>query len=176
MRDLVDCCPEAGSWCGEEQPFPLPVVTAWTDGCCLGNPGPGGWAALLISGSHRKEISGGYKRTTNNRMEILAVIRALEALKERCDVTVRSDSQYVVKAMNEGWAENWKRRGWMTAGKTPAMNPDLWERLLRLRLDHRVTFEWVRGHIGVPENERVDELANLAARAGDLPEDEGYRG
>ncbi len=154
----------------------LPTVLAWTDGCCLGNPGPGGWAALLLSGSNRKEISGGYKRTTNNRMEILAVIRALEALKERCEVTVRSDSQYVVKAMNEGWAENWKRRGWMTAGKTPAMNPDLWERLLRVRLNHRVTFEWVRGHSGVPENELVDQLANVAARAPDLPEDEGYRG
>jgi ribonuclease HI len=154
----------------------LPVVVAWTDGCCLGNPGPGGWAAVLLSGANRKELSGGYRRTTNNRMEILGVIRALEALKERCDVTVRSDSQYVVKAMNEGWAENWKRRGWVTASKAPAANPDLWERLLRLRIDHRVTFEWVRGHSGVVENERCDELANAAARAADLPEDEGYKG
>ena len=154
----------------------LPRVVAWTDGCCLGNPGPGGWAAVLLNGSNRKEISGGYKRTTNNRMEILGVIRALEVLKERCDVTVRSDSQYVVKAMNEGWAESWKRRGWVTASKAPAANPDLWERLLRVRINHRVTFEWVKGHSGVPENERCDELANMAAREADLPEDEGYKG
>lgn len=154
----------------------LPAVTAWTDGCCLGNPGPGGWAAVLLSGGNRKEISGGYRRTTNNRMEILGVIRALEALKERCDVTVRSDSQYVVKAMNEGWAESWKRRGWVTASKAPAANPDLWERLLRVRLNHRVAFEWVKGHSGVAENERCDELANAAAKASDLPEDEGYKG
>src|SRR5690606_1291392 len=145
-------------------PSALTRVAAWTDGCCLGNPGPGGYGVVLLSGSHRKELSGGYRRTTNNRMEILGVIRALEALKERCDVTVRSDSQYVVKAMNEGWAENWKRRGWVTAAKTPAANPDLWERLLRVRLDHRVTFEWVKGHSGVAENERADQLANDAAR------------
>jgi ribonuclease HI len=157
-------------------PPSLPIVTAWTDGCCLGNPGPGSWSAVLLSGGSRKEISGGYRRTTNNRMEILGVIRALEALKERCDITVRSDSQYVVKAMNEGWAENWKARGWRTAAKTPAANPDLWERLLRVRLNHRVTFEWVKGHSGVPENERADELANEAAKVADLPVDEGYGG
>src|SRR5690606_12037734 len=122
-----------------------------------------------------RELSGGYRRTTNNRMEILAVIRALEALKERCDVTVHTDSQYVTKAMNEGWAEKWKARGWKTAGNTPAVNPDLWEKLLRLRLKHRVVFRWVKGHSGVTGNERADRLANAAAREPDLPEDEGYR-
>jgi ribonuclease HI len=154
----------------------LPIVTAWTDGCCLGNPGPGGYGVVLLSGDNRKELSGGYRRTTNNRMEILAVIRALEALKERCEVTIHSDSQYVTKAMNEGWAENWKARGWRTAGKTPAANPDLWDRLLRLRLNHRVKFDWVRGHSGVLENERADALANEAARGEELAEDEGYGG
>ncbi len=157
-------------------PPPLTRVAAWTDGCCLGNPGPGGYGAVLLSGDHRKELSGGYKRTTNNRMEILAVIRALEALKERCDVTVHTDSQYVVKAMNEGWAEKWKARGWRTAGNTPAMNPDLWEQLLRLRLKHRTTFQWVKGHSGAVENERADRLANAAATGPDLQEDTGYSG
>lgn len=155
---------------------PRPVVVAWTDGCCLGNPGPGGYGAVLLSGGHRKELSGGYKRTTNNRMEILAVIRALEALKEPCDVTIRTDSQYVVKAMNEGWAENWKKRGWRTASKAPAMNPDLWEQMLRLRLRHNVRFEWVKGHSGVTENERADRLANAAATGPDLQDDTGYTG
>jgi ribonuclease HI len=155
---------------------PLTRVAAWTDGCCLGNPGPGGYGAVLLSGSHRKELSGGYKRTTNNRMEILAVVRSLEALKERCDVTVYTDSQYVVKAMNEGWAENWKARGWKTAAKTPAANPDLWEMMLRLRLKHKVTFTWVKGHSGVEENERADRLANAAATGPDLQEDSGYTG
>jgi ribonuclease HI len=154
----------------------LPIVAAWTDGCCLGNPGPGGYGAVLLSGGNRKELSGGYKRTTNNRMEILAAIRALEALKERCDVTVNTDSQYVTKAMNEGWAEKWKSRGWKTAGNTPAMNPDLWEQLLRLRLKHRVVFQWVKGHSGVEENERADRLANAAATGSDLQEDAGYGG
>ncbi len=152
----------------------LPVVVAYTDGCCLGNPGPGGWGAVLLSGGNRKEISGGFRRTTNNRMEILAVIRALEALKGRCDVTIHTDSQYVTKAMNEGWAEGWKSRGWRTASKQPAMNPDLWEQLLRIRLKHRVTFNWVKGHSGVEENERADRLANEAARGEDLPADPGY--
>jgi ribonuclease HI len=159
-----------------ESNAPLTRVAAWTDGCCLGNPGPGGYGAVLLSGGHRKELSGGYKRTTNNRMEILAVIRALEALKERCEITVHTDSQYVVKAMNEGWAEKWKARGWKTAGNTPAMNPDLWEQMLRLRLKHRTTFQWVKGHSGVAENERADRLANAAATGPDLQEDSGYAG
>jgi ribonuclease HI len=157
-------------------PSGLTRVAAWTDGCCLGNPGPGGYGVVLLSGSHRKELAGGYKRTTNNRMEILAVIRALEALKERCDVTIHTDSQYVVKAMNEGWAENWKARGWKTAAKAPAANPDLWEQLLRLRLKHKVTFVWVRGHSGVAENERADRLANAAATGPELRDDTGYAG
>jgi ribonuclease HI len=154
----------------------IPRVVAWTDGCCLGNPGPGGYGAVLLSGGNRKELRGGYKRTTNNRMEILAVIRALEALKERCDVTICTDSQYVVNAMTKGWAENWKSRGWKTAGNQAAANPDLWEQMLRLRLKHRVTFQWVKGHSGVAENERADRLANEGATGPDLLVDTEYKG
>ncbi|HAO99095.1 MAG TPA: ribonuclease HI [Fibrobacteres bacterium] len=149
-------------------------IEAWADGCCLGNPGPGGYGVVLLHDGHRKELKGGFKHTTNNRMEILAAIKTLEALKEKCHVVLHSDSQYVVKAMNEGWAEKWKSRGWKTQGNQPAMNPDLWQRLLRLRLDHKVEFKWVKGHSGVPENERADELAKEAAQGADLEEDAGY--
>lgn len=152
-----------------------PRVEAWTDGCCLGNPGPGGYGAVLISGGHRKELSAGYRRTTNNRMEILAAVVALESLNTPCEVVLHSDSQYVVKAMTEGWVEKWKARGWRTAANQPTANPDLWQRMMKARDRHRVTWKWVKGHSGVPENERCDRLANDAAR-GDLQEDEGYGG
>ena len=152
------------------------VVEVYADGCCLGNPGRGGYGVVMLHDGHRKELKGGFKHTTNNRMEILAVIMALESLKEKCRVTLYSDSQYVVKAINEGWAENWKARGWKTAGNKPAMNPDLWRRLLRINLDHRVEFKWVKGHSGVPENERADVLAKEAAMAPDLQDDIGYGG
>jgi ribonuclease HI len=152
----------------------LPEVVAYTDGCCLGNPGPGGYGVVLMSGTNRKELSGGFKHTTNNRMEILAAILALESLKEPCRVVLHSDSQYVIKAMNEGWAEKWKSRGWRTAGNQAAANPDLWERMLRARIRHKVTFIWVKGHSGVVENERCDVLANAAAK-GVLEDDTGYR-
>ena len=151
-------------------------VEVYADGCCLGNPGPGGYGAVLLYQGHRKELKGGFRRTTNNRMEILAAIKALEALKPGSKVRLYSDSQYVVKAIMEGWAEGWKSRGWRTAGKKPAMNPDLWAKLLRVLIDYKVEFIWVKGHSGVKENERADELAKEAAMGEDLEKDEGYEG
>ena len=149
-------------------------VTIYTDGACTGNPGPGGYDTVLLFGDGRKELSGGYKRTTNNRMEILAVIVGLDALKERCRVTLYSDSRYVVDAMSRGWAVKWRARGWMRNKTDAALNPDLWERLLDLCEKQEVTFQWVRGHNGVAENERADRLATSAARAPALPVDEGF--
>ncbi|MYB77750.1 MAG: ribonuclease HI, partial [Chloroflexi bacterium] len=134
-------------------------VTIYTDGACIGNPGPGGYGAVILFGRHRKEISGGYRRTTNNRMEILAAIRALEALNEPCEVVLHSDSEYVVNAMKKGWAKQWRAQGWQRGKRGQALNPDLWERLLDLAATHRVTFKWVTGHLGIPENERCDEVA-----------------
>lgn len=148
----------------------------FTDGACLGNPGPGGYCAILKYGSHTKEVCGGFKRTTNNRMEIFAVIAGLEVLKEKCRVTVYSDSEYVVKAMKLGWARKWQANGWKRNNKDAAVNPDLWERLLKLCSYHEVEFQWVRGHAGHPENERCDQLAVLAAQSIDLPVDAGYPG
>ena len=154
-------------------------VTIYTDGGCVPNPGPGGYGVVLLYNGRRKELSGGFKRSTNNRMELYAAIRGLEALKEPCEVTLYSDSQYLVNAMTKGWAANWKRRGWMRAGRPggeqqPAMNPDLWDRLLALCAQHRVSFVWLRGHAGTAENERCDQLAAEALQRGGLEEDEGY--
>lgn len=134
-------------------------VKIYTDGACSGNPGPGGWAAILRYNGVEKELSGGEARTTNNRMELAGILSALEALKEPCDVELFSDSQYVVKAMGEGWARRWKANGWMRNKKDPALNADLWERLLNLCSIHRVTFRWVKGHAENPCNNRCDELA-----------------
>jgi len=134
-------------------------VEIWTDGACKGNPGVGGWGALLRQGRHEKAICGGEAHTTNNRMEIMAVIQALRALKRPCDVVVHTDSQYVQKGMNE-WLANWKRRGWLTAEKKPVKNADLWQELDALVGLHTVSWRWVRGHDGDPGNERADELAN----------------
>jgi len=136
------------------------TVEIWTDGACKGNPGWGGWGALLRQGRHQKEIYGGEPDTTNNRMELLAVIKALEALKRPCDVIVHTDSQYVQKGMSE-WLVNWKRRNWRTADKKPVKNADLWQELDELVGRHRVTWGWVRGHAGDPGNEAADRLANL---------------
>lgn len=136
------------------------TVEIWTDGACKGNPGWGGWGALLRQGRHQKEIYGGESDTTNNRMELLAVIKALEALKRPCDVIVHTDSQYVQKGMSE-WLVNWKRRNWRTADKKPVKNADLWQELDELVGRHRVTWRWVRGHAGDPGNEAADRLANL---------------
>ena len=149
-------------------------VTIYTDGACKNNPGPGGYGVVLQYGEHRKELSAGYRRTTNNRMEILAAIIGLEALKEPCDVLLSSDSQYLVNAIEKGWARRWRANGWMRNNTEKAVNPDLWERLLALCGKHKVRFEWVRGHAGHPENERCDELATSAATSPNLAIDEAY--
>ena len=138
-------------------------VDIYTDGACRGNPGTGGWGAVLVFGGVEKELSGGQRETTNNRMELTAVISALEALKEPCEVTLTSDSKYVTDAVNQGWALSWRAKGWRRADRSPALNVDLWERLLALLEVHRVTFVWVRGHNGHPYNERCDALATAFA-------------
>ncbi len=134
-------------------------VEIFTDGSCLGNPGAGGWGAILRYKNTEKEISGGEKATTNNRMELTAVIEALSCLKERCEVTLYSDSQYVCNGLTKGWAKKWKLNGWKKADRTPALNSDLWEKLLDLYDYHKVNIIWVKGHAGHPENERCDSLA-----------------
>lgn len=134
-------------------------VVIYTDGACSGNPGPGGYGAIIIYGEHQKEFSGGEKKTTNNRMEVLAAIVALEALKETCDVELYSDSRYLVDAIEKDWVTRWKKNNWMRNKKEPALNVDLWERLLIVLDRHNVNFHWVKGHAGHPENERCDELA-----------------
>jgi ribonuclease HI len=149
-------------------------VTIYTDGGCLGNPGPGGYGVVLLYGSHRKELSGGFRHTTNNRMEIYAAIAGLSALKEPCQVTLFSDSQYVVHAIEKGWARRWRANGWKRNPKEKAINPDLWEKLLNLCEIHQVEFRWVRGHAGESENERCDELATAAASSPNLPPDDNY--
>lgn len=134
-------------------------VEAFTDGACSGNPGPGGWGAILRFNGVEKELSGGEAKTTNNRMELTAVIEALSALKEPCKVKLTTDSKYVVDAVVKGWAKSWQNNGWRKADKKPALNVDLWEKLLQLLERHEVTFCWVKGHAGHPENERCDRLA-----------------
>jgi ribonuclease HI len=135
------------------------TVNIYSDGACKGNPGRGGWGALLVAGEHRKEICGGEADTTNNRMEMTAVIRALESLKRPSDVAVHTDSQYVQKGISE-WLPGWKRRNWRTAQGKPVKNQDLWQQLDALAQRHRIEWHWVRGHAGHPENERADALAN----------------
>lgn len=137
----------------------LKKIEMFSDGACSGNPGPGGWGTILRFKGIEKELCGGEKETTNNRMELTAVIRGLEALKERCEVTVFTDSQYVVNGVMLGWAKSWKKNGWKKSDKKPAQNTDLWEKLLNLLEKHVVTFEWIKGHDGHPENERCDAMA-----------------
>jgi len=149
-------------------------VILYTDGGCIRNPGPGGYGTVLVYGSSRKELSGGFRKTTNNRMEIYAAIKGLEAIKEPCRVTVYSDSQYLVNAMQRGWARRWEANGWKRSKREKAINPDLWEKLLRLSEIHKVQFEWIRGHAGHEENECCDRLAGEAARGSDLAIDTGY--
>ncbi len=134
-------------------------VTIYTDGACSGNPGPGGWGAVLRYKDTERELSGGEPMTTNNRMELMGVIAALELLREPCEVTLYSDSQYVCNALKLGWARKWQQNGWMRNKREPALNPELWERLLSLCDIHDVTPVWVKGHAGHPENERCDRLA-----------------
>lgn len=137
-------------------------VEIFTDGACSGNPGPGGWGAILRMGEHEKLLSGSEARSTNNRMELMAVIQALEALKQPCRVTITTDSQYVMKGMTE-WLPGWKRKNWRTAARKPVKNAELWQRLDAAQRTHKIEWQWVRGHSGHPENERADQLA-VAAR------------
>lgn len=139
-------------------------VEIYTDGACKGNPGPGGWGALMVAGRHRKEIYGGEDNTTNNRMELTAVIEALSALKRPCDVILHTDSQYVQKGITE-WIHGWKARGWKTASRSPVKNADLWQALDAAQARHRIEWRWVRGHAGHDGNERADQLANLGVES-----------
>ena len=134
-------------------------IQIFTDGACSGNPGPGGWGAILRYKAHEKELSGGEAETTNNRMELMALIAALEQLKEPCEIDLCSDSQYVINGLQKGWAKGWRARGWKKADKSPALNSDLWARLLDLSEAHTIHYNWIKGHAGRPENERCDRLA-----------------
>lgn len=151
-------------------------VLIYTDGACLGNPGPGGWGAILnLAGTeHRKEIAGGYRLTTNNRMEIMAALEALSALREPCAVELFTDSRYLCDAVEKGWLENWQKSGFARKRNKPVLNVDLWKRLLPMLATHRTRFIWVKGHAGHPENERCDELATTFAGREDLPIDAPY--
>lgn len=149
-------------------------VDIYTDGACSGNPGAGGYGAVILYKGQRKELSDGFKCTTNNRMEILAVIKALEALKVPCEVDLYSDSKYVVDAIEKGWARKWKNNGWKRNKTDMALNVDLWERLLTLLEKHKVTFIWVKGHAANVENERCDFLARMAIKSGNLKTDENF--
>lgn len=137
-------------------------IEMFTDGACSGNPGPGGWGTILRYNGVEKELSGGERQTTNNRMELTAVISGLEALKEKCKVVVTTDSKYVVDGIVNGWAKSWRANGWVKSDRKPALNPDLWGRLLDLIDEHEVEFKWIKGHAGHPENERCDRLAVTA--------------
>ncbi len=150
-------------------------ITIYTDGSSLGNPGPGGWGAIMIWEDSRKEFSEGYRQTTNNRMEIRGVLHALEQLSKPCNVSIHTDSRYVCDAVEKRWIQNWLRNGWKTAGKQPVKNRDLWERLIPLLKTHDVRFFWIKAHAGPPENERCEELAKQAAMRSNMPADDGYR-
>lgn len=150
-------------------------VQLYTDGSCLGNPGPGGYGAILVFNGHRRELAEGYKNTTNNRMEMLACIKGLEALKEPCLVDLTTDSQYVRQGITQ-WIHNWKKRGWKTAAKAPVKNADLWKVLDAIQQKHQVSWHWVKGHSGHPENERCDEIARQAAEQRPDNIDTGFAG
>lgn len=149
-------------------------VIIHTDGGCKGNPGPGGFGAVLVCGKHRMELSAGYRLTTNNRMELRAAIAALEALSEPCEVELHSDSKYLIDAISKNWIAGWKKRGWLTADKKPVKNQDLWLELLAAIQLHKIAWRWVKGHAGHTENERCDELANIAVAGRNLQEDSGF--
>ncbi len=158
----------------DTNPMSIKHVTIYTDGgCAPTNPGPGGYGIVLVYGERRRELSGGYRLTTNNRMELIGAIRSLETLKEPCRVDLFSDSQYVVNGIMKGWARQWQSNGWRRSNKEPAENTDLWEQLLKLCEKHKVRFEWIRGHSGHQENERCDQLA-AQGREGDLQRDTAY--
>jgi ribonuclease HI len=159
MSTISSTSPDITESAADKPAITRPQVVVYTDGACKGNPGRGGWGAWLSSGGHEKELFGGEKLTTNNRMELTAVIEALASLKRTCDVVLYTDSEYVRKGITE-WIHGWKTRGWKTADKKPVKNADLWQRLDALRNLHRVEFRWVKGHAGDPGNERADALAN----------------
>ncbi|ABG50864.1 RNase HI [Trichodesmium erythraeum IMS101] len=150
-------------------------ITIYTDGACSGNPGPGGYGIIILSEKKRQELSGGYKLTTNNRMELMAVIVGLEQLEIPSIVNLYTDSKYIVDAVTKGWAKRWRANSWKRNKKDKAMNPDLWGKLLDLCSKHQVEFSWVRGHSGNIENERCDKLAVKASQKLDLPSDLGYQ-
>ncbi len=150
------------------------LVEIYTDGACRGNPGPGGYGVVLVAGARKKELSGGFRKTTNNRMELLACIEGLKALKKPCCVELTSDSKYVVNAVEKGWAEKWRSRGWKLSPSKPAKNPDLWAELLDLCKTHTVDFKWIKGHAGHAENERCDALAVAASHSETLQVDLGF--
>lgn len=149
-------------------------IIIYTDGACTGNPGKGGYGAVIIDGDRREELSGGYQLTTNNRMEMMGAIAALESLKSNSQVKLHSDSKYIVDAVTKGWAKKWQANRWRRNRKEMAKNPDLWQELLDLCKIHDVEFVWVKGHAGIPENERCDRLAVAAAQGSNLAVDEGY--
>jgi len=149
-------------------------IVIFTDGACIDNPGPGGYGTVLLFKENRKEISGGFSKTTSNRMELMACIVGLDTLKRVCDVIIFSDSKYVVNSINNGWATKWRANGWMRTKTEPARNPDLWSRLLSLCEKHEVRFQWIKGHSGITENEVCDILSSQAAQKPDLPIDKGF--
>lgn len=154
----------------------LTKVDVYTDGACSGNPGPGGYGVVLKCGTNERELSGGYANTTNNRMELMAVIKGLEALKRPCDVTLYSDSQYIVNAMTKGWARRWQANGWKRNKNETAKNPDLWQRIIKLDDIHKINWIWVKGHADNAYNNRCDRLAVEASKNSDLLVDPGYKG
>ncbi len=164
---------EAGARSGLEKE--LPLVEIYTDGACSGNPGPGGYGVILKYRDALKELSGGFVCTTNNRMELMAVIKGLEALTRPCRVILYSDSQYVINALTRGWVEKWRASGWRRANKCPAKNADLWEKLLSLAARHEITWVWVKGHQSNKYNNRCDRLAVEASKKTPLPADEGFQ-
>lgn len=149
-------------------------VEIYTDGSCLGNPGPGGYGVVIEYGPHRKELSGGYRLTTNNRMELLAAIKGLQALKRPCRVILTTDSQYLRQGIQQ-WIHNWKRNGWRTSARSPVKNADLWQQLDEVAQRHDIQWNWVKAHQGHPQNERCDDLARAAAAQSELAEDTGYQ-
>ena len=149
-------------------------ITIYTDGGARGNPGPGGFGAVMLFGKHRKEVNGAFKLTTNNRMEQMAAIASLELLSEPCKVSLHSDSKYLVDAINKNWLKGWKQRGWIKYDKNPVLNKDLWKRLDAARVGQEITWKWVKGHAGNELNERCDELVHEAIDAGNLQIDQGY--
>ncbi len=169
-RDMADMADESST----SEHAALSHVTIYTDGAAEPNPGPGGYGVVMLAGKHRKELSGGFHRTTNNRMELMGVIVGLEALTKPCRVTLYSDSKYVVESVEKGSVLRWSKNNWYRTKSEKAKNADLWARFLAIYSQHKVRFKWVKGHAGVPENERCDELAVAAAKSYDTVPDEGY--